>query len=88
LGICAAALARYDLSSRSLVTVASKAETFPGGFSSCGTKYKSVLEEMLLAERESKSQQMICCSAHPKSLVFNSQESSRKSYCFEEGAGE
>lgn len=52
LGIYAAALARHELSSRSLVTVVSKAETSPDGFSSCGTKYKSVLEEMLLTERE------------------------------------
>lgn len=90
LGFSGQLLLRYELSFRSLVTAVSKAETSPGSFSSCGTKYKSVLEEMLLAERQrgSKRQQMICCSAHPKSLVFNSQESSRKSYCFEGGGGQ
>lgn len=68
LGIHAATLARRELSSRSLVTVVSKAETSPGGFSSCGTKYKSVLEEMLLAERERERKQeptddLLLCSS-------------------------
>lgn len=66
LGIHTAALARHELSSRSLVTVVSKAETSPGGFSSCGTKYKSVLEEMLLAERGRKQEptdDLLLCSS-------------------------
>lgn len=53
LGIHAAALARHKLSSRSLVTVVSKAETSPGGFSSCGTNINQCWRKCCLQrERE------------------------------------
>lgn len=65
-GIHTTAPVRHELSSRPLVGAVSEAESSPGSFFSCGTKYKSLVEEMLLTGRERKQEPMddlLLCSS-------------------------